>query len=132
MKPQTLVPVLGVIGFAVQQFLQVLVDPLAAVLISFIKTKWGEKGADGKMVLKGGVSDADAKKAILGAISVILGLVIACSLGDIRVLKPSGLSSPSLDVFVTALTIGAGTEGANSVLKFLQYSKDSMKPKTPA
>ena len=35
-------------------------------------------------------------------------------------------------MFITALTISAGTEGINSGVKLVQYLKDAVKKKTPA
>lgn len=49
----------------------------------------------------------------------------------VRVLKPLGGGTAGIagwvDVIATALVISAGTEGVNSVLKFLGYAKESEK-----
>lgn len=84
-----------------------------------------------ELILRGGVSDGDAKKVLLGLIAVILGLVVTRASTSVRILSAAGLDGvPALDEWITALTIGAGTEGANSVLKLAQYVKDAVKTKT--
>ena len=131
MKPEMLVAAIAAIGFGIQQFLQVVADPLASLAITLLKNKSGTTQPDGSRLLPGGISDVDAKKALLGITSLILGLLIAGSAQDIRVLKVAGLTLPGWDLFITALTISAGTEGVNSVVKLLQYVKDAMKTKAP-
>lgn len=118
----TLAPVFAA-GFAVQQLLEILTSLL----------------------------DLDAretfqkyKKAILGFVSLILGLVLAYN-GYLRVLQPLfavvvtdpvtkaitisySVTIPGyLDYVVTTLVISAGTEGINSIMKFLKYSKEDKK-----
>jgi hypothetical protein len=130
MELQKLIPVLSAIGFGVQQFLQVIGDPLVSVIITVLKEKYGNVQPDGTKMLPKGISDVDAKKAMLGLISIALGILIALTIVEIRVLRAVGLVT-SWDWFITALTISAGTEGANSVIKLLQYVKDAVKTKTP-
>jgi len=69
------------------------------------------------------------KKGILGASSLIVGIIMAYSVPQLRVLKILGVSSASapLDVFVTGLMLSAGTDGVNSVLKLMKYSKEDKK-----
>lgn len=129
---EQLLPLISAIGFGIQQFLQVLVDPLASIIIVSLKNKSGNTLPDGAKLLPGGVSDVDAKKVILGSVSIILGMLIASSIPTIRILAAAGLTTaPGWDWFITSLTISAGTEGANSVLKIIQYLKDAIKTKTP-
>lgn len=100
-------------GFAVQRLLEI-VD---AVL-----------GASG--------GQADKKKpAVLGVISLIVGVGLAFA-GKLRVLLPLGgdlgaTLGPGfgafIDYLVTGLIISAGTEGFNSILKFLSYKKEQTK-----
>ncbi|HOT07739.1 MAG: hypothetical protein A4E45_00651 [Methanosaeta sp. PtaB.Bin039] len=75
------------------------------------------------------------KKLALGLLSMLAGLVLAF-VGGLRILRPiwsaNGLDIPmgaadSGDALVTALIVSAGTEGFNSVLKFLGYAKESKK-----
>ena len=76
------------------------------------------------------------KKAILGLISLGIGLVLAFNVDALRVLQPLFLDAsgkatatinPNLDHVVTALVISAGTEGVNSILKFMKYAKEGKK-----
>ena len=135
---EILLPVIAAIGFAIQQFLQVVADPVASVVITALKGKPPESQPSGAALLPGGISDVDAKKVLLGIVSFALGILIAASADEVRVLRaagqhlPGGLTLPGWDLFVTALTISAGTEGVNSVVKIIQYLKDAVKKLTPA
>lgn len=103
---ETLVKALGpafAAGFAIQQLLEVL-DPLIIKLIG----------------------DGD-KKLILGIVSFVCGLALAFGTG-LRVLEPLGVPNAGIgDIIVTGLVISAGTEGINSILKFLGYTKEREK-----
>jgi hypothetical protein len=92
-------------GFAVQQLLEIA-DPLIA---------WF------------GLT-ATAKKALLGVLSLVIGLAIAdiCGLRVLQALE-SRTTQVRGDLFVTGVVISAGTEGFNSIMKFLGYSKDARK-----
>jgi len=133
MQNEMLVPAIAAIGFGIQQFLQVLADPLASLVITFLKSRFGSGQPDGTSLLPAGISDVDAKKALLGVTSIVLGFLIASSAPEIRVLKVAGLTTlpGGWDLFITALTISAGSEGVNSVVKLLQYVKDAVKTKAP-
>jgi hypothetical protein len=92
-------------GFAVQQCLQV-VDAVAS---------WDQM-------------KPDKKKGIMGLISLVLGALLAVS--GLRVLiaiAPNHPISAPIDILVSALVISAGTEGFNSIMKFLSYQKESAK-----
>lgn len=91
-------------GFAVQRLLEIL-DPI------FEKVK----------ALK------DNKKIAVSIISLAFALALAFGIG-LRVLQPLGVANADfLDGLVTALIISAGTEGFNSIMKFLGYSKEEKK-----
>lgn len=91
-----------VAGFAVQQLLE-LISPIIERISS-------------------------NKKPILNLFSLFFGLTLA-GWGGFSVLLPLGFSSaPDLiDVIVTGLVVSAGTEGINSILKFLGYTKEKKK-----
>ena len=90
-------------GFAVQQLMELL-DPIVIKLI--------------------GTGD---KKLVLGIVSLIAGLVLAFGAG-LRVLQHLGINEADfLDGVVTALIVSAGTEGFNSIIKFLGYAKENKK-----
>jgi hypothetical protein len=98
-------------GFAIQRLLE-LADPLTNVLL-------GNRPAR-----------ANTKKALLAVLSLVAGLALALGAG-LRVLRPLGARQDAVgtvtDVVVTALVISPGTEGVNSILKFLGYAKEDKK-----
>ena len=73
---------------------------------------------------------ADNKKIVLGLLSLTLGLVLAFT-AKLRVLQILGVTPASgldtVDTIVTGLIISGGTEGINSILKFLKYKKEDTK-----
>jgi hypothetical protein len=98
-------------GFAVQQLLELL-DPLVTLVT---KTPTN-------------------KKVVLGLISLGIGLALS-GMGEFHVLADLSKMSngsgtwnhPRLDIFVTGLILSAGTEGFNSITKFLGYAKEDKK-----
>ena len=65
------------------------------------------------------------KKLVLGIVSFVIGLVLAFGAG-LRVLQPLGVANVDFwDAIVTALIVSAGTEGFNSITKFMGYTKDT-------
>jgi hypothetical protein len=91
-------------GFAVQRLLEIA-DPLTEMLFKGVR-----------------------KKVFLGILSLVVGLGLSWELG-LHLLEKLGLSDGKgwLDILVTGLFISGGTEGFNSVLKFLEYQKDEQK-----
>lgn len=90
-------------GFAVQRLLEIL-DP---IVNRFVKE--------------------ENKKIVLGIVSLLTGLVLAFG-AKLTVLSHLGVTvNAYLDYFVAALIISAGTEGFNSILKFLSYKKEEKK-----
>ena len=94
-------------GFAVQRLLEIL-DPVVNRLV-------GET----------------TKKTALGLISLAFGFA-AAFVANLRVLGPlmnikSEGAFGALDLVVSGLVISAGTEGFNSVMKFLSYKKEEKK-----
>ena len=83
--------------------------------------------------LAGGTTD-DAKKTskrmLIAVVSLLVGLATAYWAG-IRVLAPLGAKTTDLiDIAVTALVVSGGTEGFNSIMKFLTYKKEEQKEET--
>jgi hypothetical protein len=75
------------------------------------------------------------KPALLGVISLVIGIALAFA-AKLRVFVPLGgnleatLGGPFaafVDYLVTGLIISAGTDGFNSILKFLTYKKEEKK-----
>lgn len=75
------------------------------------------------------------KKIILGLLSLTLGLILAF-VGKLHVLQLLGVTPApgldSLDAVLTGFIISGGTEGVNSVLKFLKYKKEEVKNEAAA
>lgn len=91
------------VGFAVQQLLEI-VDPVLDVVIP-----------------------KNLKKAILGLVALGIGLVVAYG-AKVRVLGPLGVGDAgSWDPIVTGIIVSAGTQGFNSIMKFLGYAKENKK-----
>lgn len=92
------------VGFAIQQLLELL-DPAIGLAIHGV-----------------------AKKILLGAVSLAVGVVLALALDAIRVLSALGTTADVwVDVLVTGLIVSAGTEGFNTIVKFLGYAKEDKK-----
>ena len=106
METTSLIAALGpafAAGFSLQRLLEIL-DPLVTRIIG-----------------------DERKRIVLGLLSLAVGLLLAFAL-DLHVLTKLGVTlSPRmgyLDYLVTALIVSAGTEGFNSILKFLSYKKE--------
>lgn len=68
------------------------------------------------------------KKPVLAVIGFVIGIVLARSFG-LDVMQYFDLNSgiPGMDTIVTAMVLSAGTEGTNSIVKFLKYLKEDKK-----
>jgi hypothetical protein len=80
----------------------------------------------------GVLSAVKNKKLVCNIISLVTGLALA-KFGNLHVLASlSGSSNISLwiDVPVTGLIVSGGTEGLNSIMKFLSYKKEDQKVET--
>lgn len=68
------------------------------------------------------------KKAALGIIGFVVGIILTRAFG-LDVMQYFNLNSgiPGIDTAVTALVLSAGTEGTNSIVKFLKYLKEDKK-----
>jgi hypothetical protein len=99
-------------GFAVQHLLELL-DPVAVKLV------------------RGPAN----KKIVLSAVSLVVGLALALGAG-LRVLGSFGVgevgTTDAFDVLVTAMVISAGTDGFNSIVKFLGYAKEDRRARVRA
>lgn len=94
---------------AVQQVLEVF---SGVIETRFVQKKLGEM----------------SKKAVLGSIGFVVGIVLAWAF-NLDVMHYFGVNSgiPGVDTIVTALVLSAGTEGTNSIVKFLKYLKEDKK-----
>lgn len=99
-----------VAGFAVQQAVEV-VSSVAAFLPKFD-------------------DNVKVKKAVLSLVAVVFSWCIVCTLGlDVmQVFNPGNdCPSPFWHAVVTVIFISAGTEGFNSLLKWITYKKEDTK-----
>src|SRR5689334_14571331 len=102
-------PVLAA-GLALQQLLEIL-NPLIEKIV-------GE--------------DEKTKKMYLGLISLFVGFGLSFGAG-LRVLTALGADAPYVvDGIVSGLIISGGTEGINSIMKFLGYTKEKEKANAAA
>lgn len=94
-------------GFAVQRLLEIV-------------DSWLIHFGEGSIFVR-------AKPTILATLSLVTGLLLT-TVAPLRVLEPLGATNAVwADMLVTALVISAGTEGFNSIVKFLEYAKDNKK-----
>jgi len=115
------VAVVFISGFAIQQALQII-DPLVVWMVRRYKDSRPNKD------LPGGITESDFKKALVATLSFVLGSIIVLLTGIrlLTLIKPE--YAGFIDVIVSGLVIGTGTEAVNTVLKFLGYVKDAQKP----
>jgi hypothetical protein len=114
-------------GFAVQQALQIL-DPVVQWILNLVGGLFHKKDDEKNQPI-----DGDTKRAVLGLISFVIGMLIA-DFGHLNILTAliSALKSQVevsswIDILVSGLIISAGTEGFNSIMKFLSYQKEAAK-----
>ncbi len=107
--------VVTVTGFAIQQTLQII-DPVVSLFVGWATPrlpKWA--------------SAADVKKSAMGVLSFALGVIVACGTGVrlLKLVRPEW--SGDADLLITAIVMSAGTEGANTIVKYGTYVKESRK-----
>jgi hypothetical protein len=71
----------------------------------------------------------DRKKLVFSLVSLAVGLTLAFA-GGIRVLRylsQAPVAPDWVDACVTGLIVSGGTEGFNSIMKFLSYKKEEKK-----
>jgi hypothetical protein len=87
------------------------------------------------------IKDPLKKKEVMGAISLVIGvlLCVAARIGLLTILHqatagtstdnalPTGWWFTALDYLASGIFVSAGTDGFNSLLKFLSYKKDAAK-----
>jgi len=113
----------SLVGSAIQQTLQ-LADAAVSAGIDGLKTKKG--------TFPGGLAEADFKKCVMVSLSFLLGLLVVWLLPPLRLLSYLTIldvnrTTTVLNVIISALIFSAGTEGANTVLKYFGYIKDARK-----
>ena len=123
MEYQYLIALVYILSFAIQQFIQMF-DLLVDQLVTFVKEKFFKN-----------VPDVNIKKNLIMLISFLLGLLVSYLFG-INLLKiipdkTPYFTIPDLHDYVqmvlTALVLGSGTEAVNILLKYFGYVKDARK-----
>ena len=112
---QNLLIIVPLVGFAVQRALT-LVDPW---IDSYVTRVYAQKPG---MV----TPQSDFKASVMGIASLILGFLAAIST-HIDLGVGSGGTATVANILLATLIFSAGTEGANSIQKYLQNVKDSSK-----
>lgn len=80
-------------------------------------------------LLDGVLSSFKNKKLVCNIVSLVVGLLLAIY-GNLHVLGSlSGTTKVPewIDIAVTGLVVSGGTEGLNSIMKFLSYKKEEKK-----
>ena len=74
-----------------------------------------------------GTSSGYQKKLTLNLVAFVVGVGLAWW-GALRVLENLGADAQEwVDILVTGLVVSGGTEGFNSIMKFLGYKKEEQK-----
>lgn len=105
---------IAVVGFAVQRLLDI-VDPFVAALVPCVNGRLKTASA------------LDIKKAIMALLSLVAGCGVAF-VGQFDVLSflyGADDTPRCMGMFATAVVLSAGTEGANTLQKYLGYVKDA-------
>src|SRR5262245_61513416 len=110
--------IISIAGFAVQRLLE-LIDPL----VSAVTVSWQQRQG-GK--LPWGLTETAFKTWLMTLGAFLISLPIAF-VGHPHILSDINVHWKGLDVLIGALAISAGSNGANSVLKFSEFVKDSRK-----
>jgi hypothetical protein len=113
---------LTIVGFAAQRTIELL-DPLFLAFILKLKTGPPPKP------LPWGMSDDAFKKWMTALVSFIFGLIIA-PFSEVSLFPPGAVHPilmSALNTLVLALAISTGTNAANSLLKYVEYTKDARK-----
>lgn len=108
-------------GLGIQQLLQ-MVDPLVARYIAWQKQR-AMAGA-----LLSAIAESDYKKAIMTRLAFAFALILVKWTGIRTLTHVIKEINDWGDFLITALVLSAGTEGANTLLKFFGYAKDARKP----
>src|SRR5579862_7524874 len=129
----TALGLVSVTGFAIQQLLQLL-DPLVEGAIGRYKAR---RQRSGRLALPNNMSEAEFKKSVMTAAAFGAGLLVS-GFGHLRVLAllaGSGAETTALlasataasffDVLISGFVLGAGTDGVNTLLKYVGYVKDA-------
>lgn len=106
-------------GFAIQQSLELL-SPFVSLAI--------RKHIAGRTATQAVLTEQELKRWWMAFLAILLGAgtVAVTEISLLKFVEPLWARSPG-DFLVTALVLGAGTEGLNSLTKYIKYVKDVRK-----
>ena len=107
-------------GMGLQRLLEILDGPLEGLVGQLLKDRTPDQ-------IKA------SKRLLYNLIAVGVGIALA-AVFKLRVLRALGTSGGNgwLDVIVTGFIVSTGTEGINSIVKFLGYKKEEKKAEAAA
>jgi len=120
---------LGPTSFGIQHMVQLLDFWISYLLLKRFDTKFAKPLRP--LIEKAGSQGPtfeDYKRCWMGFISLLVGLTIAVCLPSLRILGsttiPAGRFPDALDIVLTAIVFASGTEGANTIIKYLSAVKE--------
>jgi hypothetical protein len=118
---QSAAPIVFIVGFAIQQIIQILDG-----VTSYFANQWLKRSTNPNETY------ADYKKIICTWISNILGGLVSLGMfGHVPIIGNNLISGETtrniVNCLLLGLMLGTGTDGANSLLKYLGYAKDAAK-----
>lgn len=120
----TVTAIVAIAGFAIQQVLELL-DPFVAGFSKFANKKWAK---DPPVITK-----EHLKKWIMAMLAFFLGMAVVGITGiSLMGYINAGWENTFGDFLVSALVLGAGTEGMNTLTKYFGYVKEDRKQKGKA
>jgi hypothetical protein len=115
-KYATIIAIITLGGFAIQQVLQVADIPISWAIARVTK---------GGIRIPSGMLYGDFKKGVMTLLAFVIALITTLVFKeDVRTLTFASDDLKSIDPIVTALILSAGTEGTNTLLKYFSYIKD--------
>src|SRR5262245_59591831 len=116
---------IGVGSFSIQQLVEIVADPVTTY---YVRRAIAHRTALGTLGTIRGFTEQACRRIANGAWSTLLGVFVALFFTKVRILAayeggPVSMSGSYrlLDILLSGLVLGAGTNGANSVIKLAQY-----------
>jgi hypothetical protein len=120
-----LLATVAIIGFAIQQVLEILKPFVALCVKKYVS--WRDVSTT-KVVM----SEAEIMKATMAMLAFILGaIIVGLTKVSLLVFVNPAWGGTFGDIIVSALVLGAGTDGLNTLTKYIGYVKESRKAGIP-
>lgn len=111
----------SIAGFAIQQVLELL-NPLVGAGSKFAHEKWAKDPPV--------ITEEQLKKWLMAMLAFFMGMAVVRITGiSLMVYVKADWGNTLGDFWVSALVLGAGTEGMNTLTKYFGYVKDDRKQK---